>query len=93
MRGLGLQKNAVWVKLVSMLGIRFLLSILFFHNLGLTTKGLWIAASVAMASSTFVYLYILATADYSEVARKAVETKEDSKQVEETTPDNAVITP
>jgi multidrug resistance protein, MATE family len=66
LRGLGKQKNAVWIKLFAMLGIRFILGMIFFHKLKLYSAGLWIAASIGMLVSLSSYAYILAKSSFSQ---------------------------
>jgi MATE family multidrug resistance protein len=69
-RGTGVQGKAVWIKMGAMFVIRFGMGIVLFHVAKLHVLGLWLAAVIAMAASSTMYLVMLSRVNFDEKAQE-----------------------
>jgi len=75
-RGCGLQKIAVWVKIICMLVLRIALCFLLCMWAKLGVAGLWIGSTLAMIVSSTIFAVMLARLDFKERARTISASKE-----------------
>ena len=67
-RGCGLQKVAVWVKMICMLGIRIALCFVLCMGLRMGVAGLWLGSSLAMIISSTIFVFMLFRVNFAERA-------------------------
>ena len=80
-RGAGVQGKAVWIKMGAMFVIRFGLGIIFFHVAKLRVLGLWLAAVIAMAASSAMYLVMLSRVSFDAKAKEYAQKKKNDEEL------------
>jgi multidrug resistance protein, MATE family len=78
-RGCGLQKIAVWVKMICMLVLRIALCFLLCMGLEMGVMGLWLGSTLAMIVSSGIFVVMLYRLDFHERAR-AISSARESKE-------------
>ena len=71
LRGMRMQRSAVWIKMFSMLGVRLILGYVLCVHANMGVEGLWIGATVGMFISSSVYTVMLMRADFEAKADEA----------------------